>query len=90
MNLHKFASLAALVLLVMLLVHANRMASPGGLVWAVCAIAGVSLLAAVVSGGVVAAQDPTPVAGMAVHRIVTFVAAISNGAAMWLLWTRGR
>lgn len=88
MNLHKFGALVALVLLVMLVVHANRGAHPGESDWIVCGISGVTVLAAIVSGGVVAAQDPVPAAAMATHRIASAVAAILSGAAMWLLWNR--
>lgn len=90
MNLHKFASLAAMVLVVMLVVHESHVAHLRGFEWVVCIVAAVSLLTAVVSGGVVAAQDPAPAAGLAMHRIAQDVALVSNSAAMWLVWVRYR
>jgi hypothetical protein len=90
LNLHKFTSLATVVLFVLLVVHANRAAHLSGFEWIASAIAGLTLLAAIVSGGVVTAQDPAPAAWLTAHRIAPYVAAFSTAATLVLFWIRGR
>jgi len=84
MTLHKLGSLAAFAFLVYLAVHIHRTVHFSGLDWAVCAAAGLSFLAAIVSGGVVTAVQPAPAASIAAHRIAPFSAVITTAAAFCL------
>jgi hypothetical protein len=85
--IHKFISLAAVILLISL-IHAHHAARLSGVEWAVCVLTVVLFIAAIASGGVVMAGVSAPAALMA-HRVAPYLVFLATVTAIWLL-RRGR
>jgi hypothetical protein len=90
MSVHKLISFAAVVFLFLVFLHLYRDGGFSRMEWVACMAAGVSFLAAFVSGGVVTAQERAPTAFLAVHWIAPFVALLSTAAAFALFLLQGR
>jgi hypothetical protein len=86
--IHKFISLAAVILLINLAVHAHHAARLSGVERTVCVLAVLLFVAAIASGGVVMAGASMRSAIVA-HRVVPYLVFLATVTAIWLL-RRGR
>lgn len=82
--IHKLISLAAVILLINLAVHAHHSARLSGVEWAICVLAVLLFVAAIASGGVVMAGVSAPAAKVA-HRVTPYLVLLATVAAIWLL-----
>jgi len=82
--IHKIISLAAVILLISLVAYAHHAARLSGIEWAVCVLAVLLFIAAMVSGGMVMADVFVQPARMA-HRVAPYLVLLSSAAVIWLL-----
>jgi hypothetical protein len=82
--IHKLISLAAVILLINLTVHAHHAARLSGVEWAVCVLAVLLFVVAIVSGGMVMAGVSMPLAKLA-HRVTPYLVLLATAAVIWLL-----
>jgi len=86
--IHKIISLAAVILLISLAVHAHHAARLSGVEWAVCVLALLLFIAAIASGSMVMADVSVQPARVA-HRVAPYLVFLASVAVIWLL-RRGR
>jgi hypothetical protein len=82
---HKLASLAAVLLLVLTVVRVNAVAMLGAIDWVAVAASGLFLLGAIGTGGLWSVDKPTPAAVLTLHRITPFLSVLSTAVTLTLL-----
>jgi len=82
--IHKFISLAAVILLINLTVHAHHAVRLSGVEWAVCVLAILLFVAAIASGGIVMAGVSVPLARVA-HQVAPYLVLLATVAVIWIL-----
>jgi hypothetical protein len=85
LTLHKLLSLAALVFLGVTINRSHPLATLGTIQLVVVMVAGLSFIAAIVSGGLLSTDRPQPAAITALHRITPFLAVFASAAILYLL-----
>jgi hypothetical protein len=83
LTVHKLASLAALVVLGMILIRARRDGMLDPRTVAAGALAGLSFILAIISGGLMTALSPAPAAALAAHRVAPLVALILTALVLY-------
>jgi hypothetical protein len=88
LTVHKLISLAAAILLGIVIHQINQVAPLRTIELAAGVITGLFFLGAVVSGGLLSTDKPTPVAILAMHRITPFLTVFSAALTLYLLVIR--
>ena len=88
LTLHKLLGVGLFIYLVVTVVRVNRVLSLGGLRWGLCLSAGVLFLAALASGGWLAAAKGEARFAWTMHRILPRLAVIATIAWFFLLIRR--
>jgi len=87
-NIHKLVAVAAIVLLVIIVVRANRVAALSTIELIAAVATGVSFLSLVASGGVLSIVKEMPAVVLKVHQVAPYLTVVLTGATLYLL--RGR
>jgi hypothetical protein len=85
LSIHKLVSLAAVAFLIVTALHMNQAAKPGAIDLLAGAIAGLFILSAVVSGGMLSTGKPMPAAVLTMHRTTPLLTGLSTAVALYLL-----
>ncbi len=88
LNLHKFLSLAALILSALLVNDLRRQSGLSGQEAGAVVTAGVAFFVTILSGGLVSINRALPRAVKLVHRVGPFLTVIAEAAAFYLLIAR--
>ena len=88
LTIHKLISLAAAVLLGIVIYRINQVAPLSTIELAAGVVTGLFFLDAVVSGGLLSIGNPVPAAISTMHRITPFLTVLSAAVTLYLLLSR--
>jgi hypothetical protein len=88
LTIHKMISLAAAVFFVITIYRINQMAKLSAIELVAVVVTGLLFLGTGVSGGLVSADKPMPVALLRVHQIVPVLTVLSTAATLYLVLGR--
>ena len=88
LNIHKFISLAAAVFLGITVYQVNRAAGLSGIEWTAIVLAGIFLIASIVSGGLTSI-DTMPRFVLRIHQVSLALGAVFSAATLFLI-VRGK
>jgi len=88
LTIHKLISLAAAVLLGIVIYRINQVAPLRTIELAAGVVTGLFFLDAVVSGGLLSIGNPVPAAISTMHRITPFLTVLSAAVTLYLLLSR--
>jgi len=86
--IHKLISLAAVALLVMTILQMNRAARLDAAELAAGVVTGLVLLGTMATGGLLSTDKPMPAIVHTLHKIMPFLAVLSNVVTLYLLLSR--
>ena len=84
-NIHKLIAVAAIVLLVITVVRANRAAALSTIELIAAVATGVSFLSLVASGGVLSIVKEMPAVVLKVHQVAPYLTLVLTGATLYFL-----
>ena len=87
-TLHKLISLAAGIFILVTICRRNRMVPLSTTEWMAIVVTGLCFLGTVISGGLLSADKPMPIAVLRIHQIVPVLTVLSSGVSLSLLLSR--
>jgi hypothetical protein len=82
---HKLISLAAVVLLVIVMIQSNRIAALGAIEIVAGAVTGLFFLGLIATGGLLSSDRQMPALVLRLHQIVPYLTVLSAAATLYLL-----
>ena len=87
-NLHKLIALAAVVFLVLIVHRINQVTKLSPVEFTVSLTTGLLFLAAIISGGLVSLDRPTPLALLTLHHLLPYLVVLTTAVTLYLLLVR--
>ena len=88
LTVHKLASLATVVLLVLTVVRVHRVAMLNAIDWSAVSVTGLFFAGTIATGGLWSVDKPMPAAVLTLHRITPFLTVLSSAATLSLLLSK--
>jgi hypothetical protein len=82
---HKLMAVAAVVLLVIRVIRINKVEGQGGQVFIALGITVLLFLAAIITGGLLSADNKIPAVISTVHKIIPYLAVVSTAVTLYIL-----
>ncbi|MFL7793024.1 MAG: hypothetical protein AB8I69_12845 [Anaerolineae bacterium] len=89
LTVHKLISLAAVVLLVIVMIQANQVAALSALELIAGVITGLFLLGLMATGGLLSVDKQMPAIVLKLHQIAPYLTLVAAAATLYLLQSRG-
>jgi hypothetical protein len=89
LTVHKLISLAAVVLLVIVMIQSGRIAALGAIEIVAGVVTGLFFLGLIATGGLLSSDKQMPAVVLRLHQIAPYLAVFSAAATLYLLQSRG-
>ncbi|MBN1814612.1 MAG: hypothetical protein JXA14_22420 [Anaerolineae bacterium] len=89
LTVHKLISLAAVVLLVIIMIQSNRVAALSAIELVAGVVTGLFLLSLIATGGLLSIDKQMPAVVLRLHRIAPYLTVVAAAVTLYLLQSRG-